>query len=289
MPTPNNLNRVLIVDDEAPIAEGLMLLFEMEQIEAVTAVTREAAEELVRTDFFPVILADVRLRSEEEGLRLLESIRSLTPRSRVASLTGYRTPDGEARVRALGAEIVLYKPVDFDELLGVVREMLGAFTPEDVAEPINLDELYNQVRGLLHALPGRRYGLAPQEAEEIVQDAWCLFLQKQATIREPRAWLAGAVVNLCKQTIGENRRRRDRETEITPTLEAGGNQAYDAVLAVRQALARVDQRTRALCTLIGLENRSYEEVSASLGIPIGSIGPLYMRAKVKLKTAMYVN
>ena len=283
------MNRILIVDDEAPLAEGLALLFETEQLEAVSASTCEAAEMLMRGEFFPVILADVRLRTEEEGLRLLESIRSITPRSRVASLTGYATPGTEAKLRALGALTILYKPIDFDELLRVVREMLGASTAEDVAEPVDLDELYVKVRGLLYSLPARRYGLTADDAEEIVQEAWCLFLEKRATIRQPRAWLAGAVVNLCKQSIGDKRRCREKETELSPSLQSGDRHNHDDVLTVRQALGRVDQRTRDLCTLIGLENRSYDDVSTQLGIPLGSVGPLYMRAKVKLKETVTLN
>jgi DNA-directed RNA polymerase specialized sigma24 family protein len=41
-----------------------------------------------------------------------------------------------------------------------------------------------------------------------------------------------------------------------------------------------------LCELIGLEQCSYEEVSAAAGLPLGSIGPLYIRAKNKLRAAV---
>lgn len=284
------MRRILIVDDEVPVAEALAVLFETEQIEAVSAGTREAAEALMRDEFFAVILADVRLQSEEDGLRLLESIRELTPRSKVASLTGFASPALEQQLRARGAERVLYKPIEFDELLSIVREMLEAPASADVPEqPVDLDELYEKMRGLLYTLPGRRYGLDREEAEEIVQQAWCLFLEKRAAILNPRAWLAGAVVNLCKQTIGEKRRHRETETELSPSLPAMESRGRDAGLAIRQALARVDERTRALCTLIGLENRSYEEVSRQIGIPLGSVGPLYMRAKAKLKNAITTN
>ncbi len=40
-----------------------------------------------------------------------------------------------------------------------------------------------------------------------------------------------------------------------------------------------------LCTTIGLEQRTYDEVSAAAAIPIGSVGPLYMRAKERLRNA----
>jgi len=37
---------------------------------------------------------------------------------------------------------------------------------------------------------------------------------------------------------------------------------------------------------IAIEGRSYADVSASLDLPIGSVGPLYMRAKTKLRKAL---
>ena len=281
------MQKILIVDDEAVLADGLVMLFQLEQIEAVTASTREAAEAMMREEFFPVILADVRLRSEEDGLQLLESIRELTPRSQVASLTGGVSASTELQLRALGARTVLYKPIDFDELLRIVRELLGADdTIADTGDDLDLDALYENVRKLLQALPGRRFGLSRDETEEIVQEAWCLFLEKRATIRQPRAWLAGAVVNLCKQFIGTQRKKRETESELSPELVATGSSGDLSVLAVHQALSRVDERTRKLCTLIGLENRSYDEVSSALGIPLGSIGPMYMRAKGRLRDAI---
>ena len=52
---------------------------------------------------------------------------------------------------------------------------------------------------------------------------------------------------------------------------------------VRQALQRLDDKSRALCELIGLEQLSYAEASDRLGIHLGSVGPLYIRAKPKLR------
>ena len=58
-----------------------------------------------------------------------------------------------------------------------------------------------------------------------------------------------------------------------------------AVMA-REALARVDARTRSLCELIAVEGLRYDEVSDALQIPLGSVGPLYMRAKKKMRDVL---
>lgn len=275
------MERILIVDDEAPLAEALSALFEIENIAAATADGRADAEQMLLAEYFPVIVADVRLRDEEEGLLLLESIRRLSPRSKIATMTGYATPALEARLRALGARQILYKPFEFDELLRVVRELLGDDDP--AGEELDLEALHERMRSVLFSLPMRRFGLAPDDAEDVVQQAWCLFLEKRGGIRAPRAWLSGTVANLCRQRLEERRRMIPTEASLFEEIADARARAEETVLAVHAALAATDERSRQLCSLIGLENRSYEEVSARLGIPVGSVGPLYIRAKARLR------
>ncbi|MBW3563652.1 MAG: sigma-70 family RNA polymerase sigma factor [Acidobacteria bacterium] len=281
------MQKILMVDDEVLVAEALAELFRDEQIELISAEDAQSAATLMEAEFYPVILADVRLRTEAEGLQLLESIRRLSPGSRVASVTGFATPALEAQLRERGAELVLYKPVGFDELLRVVRELLEAREEDEETEvPVDFDELYTNLQKLLYSLPGRRYGLTADETEEVVQQAWCLLIEKQSQIKNPKAWLAGTVVNLCKQEIHRKMNKREVETEEAALeLEYGGDAGSgpDDVLIVRQALDRVDQRSRDLCQLIGMEKHSYEEVSEILDLPLGSVGPLFIRAKAKLK------
>jgi RNA polymerase sigma factor (sigma-70 family) len=271
------MERILIVDDETPLAEALCELFELEHIAAAAAGDRAAAESMLATEHFAVIVADVRLRSEEEGLLLLETVRRLSPRSKIATMTGYATPALEQRLRALGARQVLSKPFEFAELLRVVRELLG---DDDAGGPEPaLETLHEQMRSILFSLPLRRFGLAREDAEDVVQQAWCLFLEKRPEIREPRKWLTGTVANLCRQRLEERRRMAPPDPALFEAMADPRARARDAVLAVRAALAATDERSRQLCSLIGLEKCSYEEVSARLGIPLGSVGPLYMRAK----------
>ena len=87
------MKRILIVDDDPMVAFAVSTMLEEYELAAETAHSREDAEAMLANEFFPVILADLRLRSEEEGFLLLDSIRRLSPRSQVASMTGYATPD----------------------------------------------------------------------------------------------------------------------------------------------------------------------------------------------------
>jgi RNA polymerase sigma factor (sigma-70 family) len=278
--------KVLIVDDDATITEGLKAYFELESINATTAFDRESAEALIELDYYPVVLADLRLKSDEEGLKLVEAIRQRSPRSRVASMTGYATPEMRQRLEDLGASVVFEKPFAVESILGKVRELL---TELSRPESENLEELHADIKRTGYAIAGRRFGLTTDEAEDVLQEAWALFFEKGDMIRTPRAWFSGTITNLCKQRIQKNSNHRQRYEALDAIdsmhLESYSavNEDHDEVLSVRQALARVDDRTRQLCTLIGMEGLSYDEVSEQLGLPIGSVGPLYIRAKKKLR------
>jgi RNA polymerase sigma factor (sigma-70 family) len=275
------MRKILVVDDDPHVLEALTELLDLEDLRPASAPDCATAEAMVASHFFPVILADIRLRTDAEGLRLLESIRRLSPRSRVASMTGSATADVEARARELGALLVLQKPFDDAALLAALREMLAEV---ERAEDDDLEVVYVKSIAALRAIARGRYRFPAADAEELIQETWCLFLEKRRAVREPRAWLSGTIANLCRQEIERRARERARAADEMPELPVFVME--DEVLAVRQALARLDERSRALCEMLGMERRSYEEVSAAAGIPIGSIGPLFMRAKEKLRRAL---
>jgi len=278
------MQKILVVDDDPLVASVLSSTLAAYDFAAETANSRESAEAMLAAEFFPVILADLRLTSEEEGYRLLDSIRRLSPRTRVASMTGAATPDIEARLRELGARLVLYKPIGADELIAVMRDMLAEVArASEAANDEDLGAVYEKTFTTLRAIARGRYRFPAEDAEELIQEAWCLFLEKRNSIRTPRTWLTGTIANLCRQEIDRRTRERARTADMS---EPAIHDACDAAIAVHQALAKLDERSRMLCELIGLEHRSYEEVSAAAGLPLGSIGPLYIRAKNKLREAV---
>lgn len=271
------MSRILVVDDDPMVLTAIQFLFEEHDLAFESASDCQSAEARMTNEFFPIVLADFRLGTEEEGLRLLDSVRRLSPKSRVASMTGYNDAATEARLREHGAVLVLCKPMVPEELVSVLREMLAAI--ECAPEQDDLDSVYETTARTLHRI-ARRYGFSREDAEELIQETWLLFLEKRAAVHSPRTWLSGTCANLCRQHIGRRVRARQSESEM-PELAASPQ--YDSVLSVRQALERIDERSRQLCTLIGLEQRSYEEVSESTNIPLGSVGPLYIRAKKRLR------
>jgi RNA polymerase sigma factor (sigma-70 family) len=282
------MSKIFIVDDEPFIVDAIQAMLDLNGFESESAPDRATAEERIAGEFFPIILSDLRMRLDDDGFHLLDAVQRLSPRSRVATLTGYADAETVKRLHERGATLVLSKPFTEEQLMAAIGEMLQvieqAHADADAeAGDDNDEELYEATVKTLKRVARVRFGFPTADAEELVQEAWLLFLEKRHAVRAPRTWLTGTVANLCRQEIARRYRAREREAE---PQDRGALPSSDAVLAIRQALERVDERSRTLCTMIGLEQRSYEEVSLAAGIPLGSVGPLYMRAKARLREAV---
>lgn len=267
---------VLLVDDDATVLSGLQALLDYEQIGSATAIDAASAHARIEAQFYPVILADLRLRSDQDGLELIERIRKISPNSRIAAMTGSLTPDLEALAINAGATTLLRKPFDGDVLIATIRSLLA----EQPATSWDDEAIYEKTTPRLRAMIARRYRLSRDESEDVIQQAWCALLEHRHEVRDLGAWLAGTVMNLCRQTI----HRKVRETALDgASAEGSYSSSHATTMAVQSALARLDDRSRQLCTLIGLEQLSYAEASERLALPLGSIGPLYQRARRRLK------
>jgi RNA polymerase sigma factor (sigma-70 family) len=278
--------RVLVVDDEETIVAGLLGLLGYEKIESSGAFDRLSAESLMAETFYSVIVADLRLHTEAEGLELLDGIRRISPRSRVLTLTGFATAEMEDEVLRRGSTVVMRKPAHGEVILAAIADLLAEVeTMAEAQATLDLERLHLGLRNLLHSIPRKRYGLTADEAEEVVQQAWVLFLEKRNLIRMARPWLLGTVANLCKRQIGAAKRRRETfvHEDVLAELPAPQTQSSEDHIALRQALAALNQQSRQLCILIAVKGYAYDEVSRITGLPIGSIGPMYIRAKSKMR------
>ena len=146
------------------------------------------------------------------------------------------------------------------------------------------EAIYRATERQLRGTIIRRYRLSADECDDVLQQAWCLLLEKRGEVRDVGAWLSGTVTNLSRQMIHRN--TKERPFDAFPASQRTYTDDAAMTLAMRRALTRLDERSRRLCELIGLEELSYAEVSERLSIPLGSVGPLYMRAKERLRSAL---
>jgi DNA-binding response OmpR family regulator len=118
--------RLLVVEDSADVCMMLATLCEQwgHEVEAATS-GREALASVA--EFHPhVVLLDLTLPTETEGLELARRIRA-TDRSGtyIIALGGWTTPAGRARALIAGANEFLTKPPDLDALRRNVARVVG--------------------------------------------------------------------------------------------------------------------------------------------------------------------
>jgi len=279
--------RILVVDDEPLIVEALTAYLECEDLEAAGAHDCASATAILASSHYSIVVADLCLHTIEEGLLLIDEVRRLSPGSRIITITGFAPPDLEAKVIERGSAKVLRKADGERVLVEAILEILGEIEREaDRADNVGLETLYLHTMRVLRSIPTRRFGLSREQAEDVVQDAWLLFLEKRGYVQTPRSWLAGTVSNLCLRMLDRLRRIRSSDDDaIFESIEASDD-ATDARLIVNEAMSRLDTRSRELCRHIAIEGSSYADVSASMSLPVGSIGPLYIRAKQRLRRTL---
>jgi RNA polymerase sigma factor (sigma-70 family) len=143
----------------------------------------------------------------------------------------------------------------------------------------------------------RAHGIDVATSEDIVQVTWCRLVQNLDRVRQPErlgAWLARTARNECLHVLRGWGRETPVEEDALRTLihELGDDSDDDIDPAgledvVMRAFHTLDDEQRGLLRLVLLTEPkpSYEQISAALGRPIGSIGPTLGRCIDKLRRA----
>ena len=120
-----NFNRVLVVDDEAPMRAALEANFRRQgwQVEAAGS----ASEGLTRFRRLrpPLVVTDIRM-PDADGLEVLRNVRVLAPRTAVILLTAYGNVPEAVEAMKNGACDYLLKPVSFEQLQRVAARVIAS-------------------------------------------------------------------------------------------------------------------------------------------------------------------
>ena len=117
------LPRVLIVDDEEGLREGLRTLLQREGLHVETAGTAEDGVRRLEARAFDVVFLDLHLPGAD-GLSMLGRFRRGTPSPDILVLTGYGTVANTVEAMRKGAADVIEKPFSSDRILAIVRRVL---------------------------------------------------------------------------------------------------------------------------------------------------------------------
>jgi DNA-binding response OmpR family regulator len=121
----NPIHRILIVDDDPFIVQGLKAFLEDKNIEVLIADSVEDVEILLKSNTFSLLLVDLRLSGVDgkEGLEIIRYCKEKQPDAHVVMMTAYGTDEVRKEAFRLGASEFFEKPINLPGLTGRIRRM----------------------------------------------------------------------------------------------------------------------------------------------------------------------
>jgi RNA polymerase sigma-70 factor, ECF subfamily len=129
-------------------------------------------------------------------------------------------------------------------------------------------------------------------AEDLVQETYYLALKKFDQLKDrekSKYWLFAILRNVFLKEI--EKKKNQVEVEFDSVCYSLRNKTHleneiledEAKKTVRSALDKLDEKLREPIRLFYFEGRSYQEISSSLKIPIGTVMSRIARAKIRMK------
>jgi RNA polymerase sigma factor (sigma-70 family) len=169
-------------------------------------------------------------------------------------------------------------------------------------DPAAWNAIVDEYAGLLWSVV-RGFRLNQAQAADAVQTTWLRLVEHVADLREPAhlpGWLKTTAQRECLHVIRQN--SRERLVDGDDDRDWGSDEEYDDAkqdgpeatalrrehqVLVRRALADLPDRHRELMELlVASPPIGYREISARLGMPVGSIGPTRARILARLGEAL---
>jgi CheY-like chemotaxis protein len=121
---PATRGRILIIDDEEPIREVLADILQTAEHEVVLAEDGPQGLACFAQGRFDLVFTDLGMPGMS-GFDVARALKAQRPEVPVGLLTGWGASVDEKEMRDAGVDVLVSKPFKFDEVLAVVRELLG--------------------------------------------------------------------------------------------------------------------------------------------------------------------
>ena len=154
------------------------------------------------------------------------------------------------------------------------------------------NELVERYAPLVWAICNR-YRLSNHDIEDVGQSVWLLLVEQLGKLREPAAlpgWLATTTKRECLRVVTATRKSQQLGSTVDDAPFADERAIDEEILiaernaALRTAFAELPPHGQHLLAMLFRDPPcSYSEISATLGIPIGSIGPQRVRCLERLR------
>ncbi len=171
----------------------------------------------------------------------------------------------------------------------------AAFSRWLSGEPGAMDELVHTMTPVLWQVV-RAYGLAQDQAQDVVQTTWLALVQRSGSIADPRAIAAWLLTTARREAWRVSKVSAVSIPVADDVLEAvtdTESSAEDVALArdgdnrLWACVKRQSERCQRLLRIVAFEQRpDYAKIARDLGMPVGSIGPTRGRCLSKLREAL---
>ncbi len=113
---------ILVVDDERNHADGMAEALDKSGVKAIAVYSAEDALEIVRNQQVNVVVTDLKLEGDIDGLAILEEAKRANNHTEIILITAYATIDTCKEAIRRGAYDYLVKPIDIDQLRTLVGQ-----------------------------------------------------------------------------------------------------------------------------------------------------------------------
>ena len=121
------VRKVLVVDDDPVVAKSFDRVLAGKGYAVITAASGQEALNKLETEDYDVVFTDIKMPGMS-GLEMAEQVKANRPWLPVVIVTGYGSPDNEARAEAAGVSGFLRKPLSPEMIEGSAQK---AFSEKD--------------------------------------------------------------------------------------------------------------------------------------------------------------
>jgi CheY-like chemotaxis protein len=119
--------KILLIDDDIQIIKLITSYLERGGHEITTATDGEEGINYLKSRHFDLLITDIYM-PEQDGIGVLMWLRKQPERPKIIAISGGSASVDQSHLlemaRALSADVVLSKPVDFETLTRTVRELM---------------------------------------------------------------------------------------------------------------------------------------------------------------------
>ncbi len=275
---------ILVVDDEREHADGVAESLEKLKAKTIAVYNGKNALEILREQMVDVVVTDLKLGGDIDGLDVLEEAKKYNPDTEVILITAYATIDTCKKAIRQGAYDYLVKPIDIDQLRTLTGEAIRKASKAHLhqRQPDRAEQfIFEGVRGTNPAIKGifevlRR--VAPTNISVLIEG------------------LSGTGKELLARAIHDNSLRADKpfrpvncagltETLLESELFGHVKGAFTGAAADRKGLFEIADKGTLFLDEIGdmplnMQAKLLRVIEDGIVIPVGSHKPIVVDVRI---------